>query len=219
MRSNICAVTKLFNIEQIKKINEKINLSLIESKDNPSNKAIKTSQVKFIKLFSIQNLIMPFIDFCYSANNEYYGFDLFSLTSNKILNYNTYNIGEEYSWHIDADMKSPIRDVKLTCLLNLSEEKYDGGDLFLFRDKEVKNRYEETFGKGDDSNSEQINDTENYHQEEEFTNMQVASTAVKAAPEAVKVLGDAATAAGFLANKNHDRLMTSFQIISQSDYP
>ena len=113
MRSNICAVTKLFNIEQIKKINEKINFSLIESKDNPSNKAIKTSQVKFIKLFSIQNLIMPFIDFCHSANNEYYGFDLFSLTSNKILNYNTYNIGEEYSWHIDADMKSPIRDVNL----------------------------------------------------------------------------------------------------------
>lgn len=138
MRSNICAVTKLFNLDQIKRINEKINLSLIESKDNPSDKAIKTSQVKFVKLLSIQNLIMPFIDFCYSANNEYYGFDLFSLTSNKILNYNTYNIGEEYSWHIDADMKSPIRDVKLTCLLNLSEEKYNGGDLFLFRDKEIK---------------------------------------------------------------------------------
>ena len=138
MRSNICAVTKLFNLDQIKKINEKINLSLIESRDNPSDKAIKTSQVKFVKLLSIQNLIMPFIDFCYSANNEYYGFDLFSLTSNKILNYNTYNIGEEYSWHIDADMKSPIRDVKLTCLLNLSEEKYDGGDLYLFNHKEVK---------------------------------------------------------------------------------
>ena len=42
------------------------------------------------------------------------------------------------SWHIDADMMSPIRDVKLTCLLNLSEEKYDGGDLFLFRDQEIK---------------------------------------------------------------------------------
>ena len=57
---------------------------------------------------------------------------------NKILNYNTYDVGEEYSWHIDADMKSPIRDVKLTCLLNLSESKYEGGDLFLFRDKEVR---------------------------------------------------------------------------------
>jgi len=31
-----------------------------------------------------------------------------------------------------------VRDIKLTCLLNLSEEKYEGGDLFLFKDKEVK---------------------------------------------------------------------------------
>ena len=138
MRSNICTVSKLFDSNQIKSINEKINNSLIKSGDNPSEHAIKTSQVKFIRMFSIQNLIMPFIDFCYTANSEYFGFDLFSLTATKILNYNTYDIGEEYSWHIDADMKSPIRDVKLTCLLNLSEEKYEGGDLFLFRDKEVK---------------------------------------------------------------------------------
>jgi len=54
------------------------------------------------------------------------------------LNYNTYDVGEEYTWHIDADMNSPISDIKLTCLLNLSEEKYQGGDLYLFRNKEVK---------------------------------------------------------------------------------
>ena len=138
MRTNICTVLKLFNPDQVKNINEKINNSLIKSGDNPSEKAIKTSQVKFVRMLSIQSLIMPFIDFCYTVNSEHYGFDLFSLTSNKILNYNTYDVGEEYSWHIDADMKSPIRDVKLTCLLNLSESKYEGGDLFLFRDKEVK---------------------------------------------------------------------------------
>ena len=138
MRRNICTVSKLFNSDQVKIINEKINNSLIKSGDNPSENAIKTSQVKFIRMLSIQNLIMPFVDFCYTANSEHYGFDLFSLTSTKILNYNTYDVGEEYSWHIDADMKSPIRDVKLTCLLNLSENKYEGGDLFLFRDKEVK---------------------------------------------------------------------------------
>ena len=119
MRTNICTVLKLFNPDQVKNINEKINNSLIKSGDNPSEKAIKTSQVKFVRMLSIQSLIMPFIDFCYTVNSEHYGFDLFSLTSNKILNYNTYDVGEEYSWHIDADMKSPIRDVKLTCLLNL----------------------------------------------------------------------------------------------------
>ena len=35
-------------------------------------------------------------------------------------------------------MQSPVRDIKLTCLLNCSEEKYEGGDLYLFRDGEVK---------------------------------------------------------------------------------
>ena len=89
-------------------------------------------------LLPLQNLIGPFIDFCMSANNFYYGFDLFPLTSSKILNYNTYKKDEEYTWHIDASMQSPIRDIKLTCLLNCSEENYEGGDLYIFRDKEVK---------------------------------------------------------------------------------
>ena len=45
---------------------------------------------------------------------------------------------EEYTWHIDATMHSPVRDIKLTCLLNCSTEKYDGGDLYIFRDGEKK---------------------------------------------------------------------------------
>tara|TARA_B100001057_G_scaffold97319_1_gene94078 strand:+ start:1009 stop:1527 length:519 start_codon:yes stop_codon:yes gene_type:complete len=131
-------VSKLYNTEQVKKINEVINNNFLESKDSPADGAIKTSQVKFVRMLPIQNLLGPFIDFCHSTNNFHYGFDLFPLTSSKILNYNTYNEGEEYSWHIDADLTSTIRDIKLTCLLNLSEDNYEGGDLFLFRDKDVK---------------------------------------------------------------------------------
>ena len=138
MRSVLSSVSKLYNSEQVKKINEVIYANFLESGDNPAEGAIKTSQVKFIRMHPIQSLLGPFVDFCHSTNNEYFGFDLLTLTSSKILNYNTYNTNEEYSWHIDADVKSPIRDIKLTCLLNLSEEKYVGGDLFLFRDKEVK---------------------------------------------------------------------------------
>ena len=70
-------------------------------------------------------------------NNLNFGFDLHQLTSQKILNYNTYTEGEEYSWHIDASSKSPVSDIKLTCLLNLSEEKYEGGELILFKGEEV----------------------------------------------------------------------------------
>ena len=138
MREQLFAVTQLYNSEQIKNINNAINNNLKKATDNPSSDSIKTSQVKFVRLLPLQNLIGPFIDFCMSANNFYYGFDLFPLTSSKILNYNTYKKDEEYTWHIDASTQSPIRDIKLTCLLNCSEESYEGGDLYIFRDKEVK---------------------------------------------------------------------------------
>ena len=128
MREQLFAVSQLYNSEQIKNLNNTIKNNLIESTDNPSSDSIKTSQVKFVRLLPLQNLIGPFIDFCMSVNNFHYGFDLFPLTSSKILNYNTYKKDEEYTWHIDASMRSPIRDIKLTCLLNCSEENYEGGD-------------------------------------------------------------------------------------------
>tara|TARA_Y100000590_G_scaffold84077_1_gene93799 strand:+ start:968 stop:1507 length:540 start_codon:yes stop_codon:yes gene_type:complete len=138
MRETLYNVSPLFNIEHIKNLNNQINNNLIKNSDRPSTEAIKTSQVKFVRLFSIQKLILPFIDFILTSNTYHYGFDLFPLTASKIVNYNTYEKSEEYSWHIDASMKSPIKDIKLTCLLNCSEKNYDGGDLYLFRDGEIK---------------------------------------------------------------------------------
>ena len=137
MREPIYTVGTLFNLEDIKKLNAAINKSLIEAKDKPDGGAIKSSQVKFVYLRSIQNLILPFLDFVFTANTNYYGFDLFQLTGSKILNYNNYNVGEEYTWHIDATMNSPVKDIKLTCLLNCSESNYEGGDLCLFREREM----------------------------------------------------------------------------------
>mgnify|MGYP001162371710 CR=1 FL=1 len=138
MRETLYNALPLFDIEHIKKLNKSISNNLTKSTDSPSTEAIKTSQVKFVRLFSIQELIMPFLDFIITSNTYYYGFDLFPLTGTKIVNYNTYEKDEEYTWHIDASMKSPIKDIKLTCLLNCSEKNYEGGDLYLFRDGEVK---------------------------------------------------------------------------------
>ena len=77
MREPIYTVGTLFNLEDIKKLNVVINKSLIEAKDKPDGGAIKSSQVKFLHLRSIQNLILPFLDFVFTANTNYYGFDLF----------------------------------------------------------------------------------------------------------------------------------------------
>ena len=138
MREAAYVQARLLKNDQIKELNEVISKNLVTSQDNPSKGAIKTSQVKFVRLFSIQKLIFPFIDFIMTSNHHHYGFDLFPLTPSETLNYNSYKTGEEYNWHIDATMDSAVRDIKLTCLLNCSEENYEGGDLILFRDGEKK---------------------------------------------------------------------------------
>ena len=58
--------------------------------------------------------------------------------ADKTLNLNIYKKGTEYNWHTDGEPNNPIRDIKLTCLLNLSEDEYEGGNLKLFDAKEVE---------------------------------------------------------------------------------
>ena len=145
MRDTLYNTAPLFNIDHIKKLNKTISDHFVPGSDKPNTDAIKTSQVKFVNLGAIQHLISPFLDFIIHSNTYYYGFDIFQLTGSKKLNYNTYQKDEEYTWHMDATVRSPIRDIKLTCLLNCSENDYKGGDLFLFRDKDVK---VENFGPG-----------------------------------------------------------------------
>ena len=129
----------LLNKSQISDLNKLINGNFVDNtQDQLATGAIKSSQVKFIKLGLIHKHLAPFIDFCLTVNNTSFGFDLHKLTSHKLINYNTYVQGEEYSWHIDASSKSPVSDIKLTCLLNLSEENYEGGELILFKGKEVQ---------------------------------------------------------------------------------
>ena len=138
MRDPLFTVGHLFDVDHIKKLNEAISKNIVKAEDKPNENAIKSSQVKFVYLRSIQNLILPFLDFIFTANINHFGFDLFQLTGSKILNYNTYNIDEEYTWHIDATAESPIKDIKLTCLLNCSETNYEGGDFCLFKDKVIE---------------------------------------------------------------------------------
>ena len=137
MRAANYSSMNIFNQEQIKEINSIIKSNLVEGKDDFASQSTKTSDVKFIYFGKIQKFILPFIDFCLMSNNNYFGFDLHPLTSLKKLNYNSYEVGTEYSWHIDAVPKDSVRDIKLTALLNLSEESYEGGELVLFRANEI----------------------------------------------------------------------------------
>ena len=65
MRDPLFAIGPLFDIEHIKKLNTSINENLIKAQDKPNEGAIKSSQVKFVHLRSIQNMILPFLDFVF----------------------------------------------------------------------------------------------------------------------------------------------------------
>ena len=137
MRAANYSSINIFNKDQIIEINNIIKSNFIDGKDKFAVESNKTSQVRFVSLGKIEKFILPFIDFCITANNNFFGFDLHPLTSLKKLNYNSYEIGTEYGWHIDAVPGDPVRDIKLTALLNLSEENYEGGELILFRANEI----------------------------------------------------------------------------------
>ena len=119
MRAANYSSMNVFNPEQIREINNVIKLNFIQGNDVHDKDAIKTSDLKFVNYGKIQKYISPFVEFCLTANNNFFGFDLHPLTTMKKLNYNIYEEGTEYNWHIDAVPRDPVRDIKLTALLNL----------------------------------------------------------------------------------------------------
>ena len=140
MRKSVFVATKNFySQDEIKQLNDQINQKK-ETKnfDSPAKSAIKTSALEFVRFAPMASMLNKFISYCYSTNTGHYGFDLFPVTGDKIFNYNIYNPGTEYSWHIDAESNNPVRDVKLTAMINCSEEAYEGGELVLFKGVEVK---------------------------------------------------------------------------------
>ena len=137
MRETPYSFAKIFNKDQVKELNRAIRDNFEEGNDGYAAGAQKTSEVKFVRYGKLSKYLGLFLDFCYTSNINHFGFDLHPITSQKRLNYNIYEKGTEYSWHIDAVSKNPVRDIKLTALLNLSEESYEGGELMLFKTWEI----------------------------------------------------------------------------------
>lgn len=67
----------------------------------------------------------------YYANNHSFGFDLYDLYMLDTCNVNVYGKGKSYGCHRDATDLGSFSDIKLTAILNISTEKYTGGDFLL----------------------------------------------------------------------------------------
>ena len=120
-----------FTKEQVKEINKKIKENILqkEPSTHAAENTIKIGEFFNVPCGPLMELLHPWLYQCQIMNKEVFGFDTnwdFHLDS---FNYNVYGINGEYDWHVDADSRG-MQDIKLTCLLNLSEETYEGGEFY-----------------------------------------------------------------------------------------
>jgi hypothetical protein len=136
----------VFSSEQIKKLNEVIDNNFHQFE--PENlgakldgKNLKTSTVKLIYYVHVKNFFNNFTDDYTDIVNRKFGYDIFPMRNPDVLHHNIYSSKNysKYDFHIDAATNQNL-DIKLTMLVNLSNEPYEGGEFEIFntRPYEVK---------------------------------------------------------------------------------
>ena len=118
-------------LDQIKKINERISRLESDGEDQPAEDTTKTAGVKILNYCDLQDYINPYLNYILSVNEFNFGYNLYRVTYSKC-NYNVYEKDGEYDWHVDESLNA-FHDIKLTALINLSEDNYKGGDFQLMK--------------------------------------------------------------------------------------
>ena len=104
--------------------------------DLPASAVTKTAQVSIVPWVKCQSYLRQIENLVFESNAKIFRFDLFRYTPSNSVNYNVYDAASqgEYGWHSDGK-KDDFRDIKLTVIVSLSTEPYEGGDLELFVNK------------------------------------------------------------------------------------
>ena len=122
-------IFECFTQEQVKEINKNIKKNIITKEDSlkASDHATKKGDFFLIPCSPLIELLHPWLYQCQQINRNLFGYDIYWDFHLESFNYNVYGTkGDKYDWHIDA-RGFGVSDIKLTCLLNLSEESYEGG--------------------------------------------------------------------------------------------
>ena len=131
----------ILNQDQIKQINlicEKYHDPFFE--DAPAGNVVKTADVTGIK-WELLKPVMHHVDDIWREKNKFiFGFDLFQTLDIDMWNINTYDSKNEgeYDFHCDTTDEY-VNDIKLTGIVNISDEPYEGGELIAF----VNNKFQE----------------------------------------------------------------------------
>ena len=130
MQSHSYSWFNCFTNEQVKNINKEIKkfISKKEYPSLPAQNVVKRGKFSIIPCSPLLKFLHPWLWQCQEINRKVFGYDIYWDFHLDKLNYNVYEKNGEYGWHIDAIKENTPIDMKLTCLLNLSEESYEGGE-------------------------------------------------------------------------------------------
>lgn len=120
---------------EVGKINRCLTRDIDNSlSDNPSDSADKTAVTNIVQWRQAKAYLSEIHEYLHQVNRDVFGFELYRFTDYNTVNYNEYNsmLLGEYGWHNDFVLTERIYDYKLTCVVNISEEPYEGGDFELF---------------------------------------------------------------------------------------
>ena len=108
-------------------------------KDDPAENSVKTADITHIRWQFLKPSMQHVLDIWLETNKFEFGFNLIQSTDLDVWNVNSYdskNSGE-YGFHYDGS-NSPVYDIKLTGIVNISDEPYEGGEFIAYHDDEFK---------------------------------------------------------------------------------
>ena len=130
----------ILNQDQIKQINLICKKHYNSSyKDYPAVNVVKTADIKSIEWRFLKPVIQHVDDEWRDSNKFNFGFNLYHTSNIDVWNINIYDSknNSEYDFHYDATNDN-VSDIKLTGIVNISDEPYEGGEFIIRRDNEFK---------------------------------------------------------------------------------
>ena len=142
----------LYTKEELLAINDTIqnsNTIRPEPEEHSALLSNKKSKVSVLMWLEIKKHLKLFEDAIYYTNNTYFHYDIFGISDFHYININEYDEkNNSYDWHVDCSPYDCAEDLKLTCLLNISTEPYDGGKFHLHGiDEKGQELVDKTFSK------------------------------------------------------------------------
>ena len=127
----------LYTEEEIKNIVHVLDNAKQKFEEPEENKSFfrgeKKVKVSCVAWPEVKTNLKKFENFIYDANDRIFKYDIVKITDDHVVNVNYYDTeNPNYHWHMDGTKLDQRYDIKLTCILNISTEKYEGGNLVLY---------------------------------------------------------------------------------------